>query len=438
MATVCWSVHEPAFDQLVHFGEIGAVAETNQRDNDLASAQRVQEVVSRLLSARSRLATDLADYLIVHVPEIREVGVEDLVLGSCRANITALFDNLARAVPLESVALSPELIGYTRAFVREGLLLDSIMRAYRLGTAYLITRWTDAAAEQVPGAAAITVIKRGTAYLLEWLETMSSQLAGEYRSEVSRLAQERSQARLEDIRELLSNFDIEVEAASRRLGYRLADCHLAIVLRDVTEGRNSGVGLDSALRDLTGALHAANRLVVHADRRTVWCWLRWSHDRPRELPVPAAPVLLAAGRPWDGIAGFRRSHLEALDALRIAGITGRPAATVTHFEDVNVAAMCTTDVERARDFVQTELGALSADDERTRRIRETLSAFYAANSNFRATATELGIHHNTVRYRIEQAERAMRRSVGERRLALELALHLRDTLAPTSRDATLD
>ncbi|RHW26179.1 hypothetical protein D0Z08_16210 [Nocardioides immobilis] len=412
------------------------MVKTNPRDNDLAAAQGVQDVVSRLLSTRSLLAADLAEYLIVHMPELREVGVEDLVLKSCRANITALFDNLARAVPVESIAPSPELIDYTRGFVRDGLPLDSIMQAYRLGTAYLITRWTDAAAEQVPGAAAIGVIKGGTAYLLEWLGVMSNQLADEYRGEVSRLAKERSQARLEDIREILNNFDIEIEAASRRLGYRLADCHLAIALRDVTEGRNSGAALDSALRDLTGALDVTNRLAVYADRRTVWCWLRWTHDQSRELPVPAAPVLMAAGRPWDGIAGFRRSHLEALDALRIAGITGRRAATLTHFEDVNVAAMCTADVDRARDFVRTELAALSADDERTRRIRETLSAFYAANSNFRATATKLGIHHNTVRYRLEQAERALGRPVGERRLALELALHLRDTLAPTSRDAT--
>jgi DNA-binding PucR family transcriptional regulator len=76
------------------------------------------------------------------------------------------------------------------------------------------------------------------------------------------------------------------------------------------------------------------------------------------------------------------------------------------------------------------LGPLGADTDDARRLRETLEAFFEANSNFRATAARLGIHHNTVRYRLEQIERLLDRPIGQQRLHLELALHLAGRLGP--------
>ena len=86
--------------------------------------------------------------------------------------------------------------------------------------------------------------------------------------------------------------------------------------------------------------------------------------------------------------------------------------------------MCSIDTLRFHDFIATELGDLAAGDAAAGRLRATLAAFYAAGSNYRATGDVLGVHHNTVRYRVEQAATRLGRPVSERRLATELALHL--------------
>jgi DNA-binding PucR family transcriptional regulator len=76
-----------------------------------------------------------------------------------------------------------------------------------------------------------------------------------------------------------------------------------------------------------------------------------------------------------------------------------------------------------RAFVAEQLGPLGEDTDEAGRLRATLEAFFDSNSNFRATAARLGIHHNIVRYRLEQIETA-RSADRHQRLKLELALHL--------------
>ena len=84
-------------------------------------------------------------------------------------------------------------------------------------------------------------------------------------------------------------------------------------------------------------------------------------------------------------------------------------------------------------FIAEKLGPLAVETNEARRLRATLKGFFDANSNLRAAGTCLGIHHNTVRYRLERAEALLGRSVREHRLHLEIALQLFDRLVlPTN------
>ncbi|MEN0140335.1 MAG: helix-turn-helix domain-containing protein, partial [Rhodococcus sp. (in: high G+C Gram-positive bacteria)] len=71
-----------------------------------------------------------------------------------------------------------------------------------------------------------------------------------------------------------------------------------------------------------------------------------------------------------------------------------------------------------------------SDDPEARGHRKTLAAFYAADGNYRATAAVLGVHHNTVRYRVQQAGRLAGRELDKRDLSVELALQLADLIDP--------
>jgi len=183
-------------------------------------------------------------------------------------------------------------------------------------------------------------------------------------------------------------------------------------------------------RDARGCVQAleigeVDSLAVHADDQTMWVWLRWPPTRSLRLLRAVPEILVAVGRPGTGLEGSRNSHVEAAEALRVACIAGQPPGNIIYYDDVEIASLCSGAGElRARHFIESELGGLAADTEVARQTRQTLLAFYSANSNFRATAVNLGVHHNTVRYRLEVAERILGRRIESRRLITELALHL--------------
>lgn len=388
----------------------------------------VQAIAVEMLPQFPDIAAAQTKFLAKNIVDARREGIEDIVLRLSLANTSMLLGLLARGVPVDSFTPSPDVVQLTHALVQRGLPLTAVIRGYRLGTHLLVERWADTVQSRgSDDGRSVEVVKAGTSYILDWLDLMTERISEEYRNEDERLVRERSLSRLDAVRAVLSGPDIDVDDATHRLGYRVRGSHIALILRAAGNDPDAGASLDKALRQLSSRTGAAG-LSVRVDIRTVWCWLPPQPGAQRPIPPPTAPVLVAIGRPASGIDGFRRSHREALDALRVAEMTDHPLPAVTHYRDVDIAAMCSIVPERCHEFIRIELGELMKDDRTTRRIRETLKEYYAANSNFRATAATLGIHHNTVRYRLEQAEQALGRPVGERRLALELALHLADTI----------
>ena len=385
---------------------------------------RVRTVAAALLPESPRLGAELAARITDRLPEFARMNAGALVVASCQANSNALLDGLIRNVPMHAVAPTVEVRQLTRALVQRGLALSAVMRAYRIGVQHWTEQWAEAVGVHAgAGKDAVAVAQAGTSFVLGWLDEVSERLAEEYREEAERLARERSLAQVEDVRRALTDPDLDVAATSARLGYDLAGRHVALVLRH--EAGDAG----AAVRQLTAAISNARPLIVRVDMETTWCWVPCT-AAPVRAPEPAASLVAAYGRPGRGLAGFRESHLEALAALRVAELARRGPGTLTRYDNVAIAAVCSTDPEWCRTFVRAELGALAADSDAVRQVRATLEEFFAANSNFRATAARLGVHHNTVRYRLERAEQVLGRPPAERRLALELALHLASRLGP--------
>ena len=121
-----------------------------------------------------------------------------------------------------------------------------------------------------------------------------------------------------------------------------------------------------------------------------------------------------------GTAGFRLSHLQARAALVVAG------RSVVHYTDVELACLASGAVaEDVRaEFVRRELGGLSADDDATQRLRETVRVYLQLGCDATVTAERLHLHPNGVRYRVKQAEEKLGHGVNQRRAQLELALAL--------------
>jgi DNA-binding PucR family transcriptional regulator len=62
------------------------------------------------------------------------------------------------------------------------------------------------------------------------------------------------------------------------------------------------------------------------------------------------------------------------------------------------------------------------------RLRATLAIYFREGDVIAATAQRLGVHINTISYRLRQCEELLERPVKHRRFELEAALLLRDRI----------
>jgi DNA-binding PucR family transcriptional regulator len=94
-----------------------------------------------------------------------------------------------------------------------------------------------------------------------------------------------------------------------------------------------------------------------------------------------------------------------------------------------------SDIERARRFVRMQLGPLSEESETAARMRSTLLGFLAHGCSHVRAAQELHMHQNTVYNRVRRAEELLGSPVAERRVELQTALMLAETLGTEVLDS---
>jgi DNA-binding PucR family transcriptional regulator len=236
--------------------------------------------------------------------------------------------------------------------------------------------------------------------------------------------------RLEEVRSILAGTRVDITAASSRLRYRLDAQHLGFVIWS-DECDNAGGDasklfgdMESCANDVAEALKASSSLALPIGRYFAgWATVR-EMPEPDVLPSTCPGLHVAVGRPGRGIEGFRRTHNEALEARRVATLFPRRSTRCTTFETVALDVLMTRDMDEARRFVASELGGLLDDSDATRRLAATLEVYLHEESSHVRAARRLGIHENTVAYRIKRAEELLGRKANERQLELRTALRL--------------
>jgi DNA-binding PucR family transcriptional regulator len=170
-------------------------------------------------------------------------------------------------------------------------------------------------------------------------------------------------------------------------------------------------------------------LFVPSEETSAWVWLPFGdpaesiRDQLLSVLEEGDPVVsVALGEPFPGLAGFRRTHLQALSAQNVALLAGHPHARVTPFWHVAPVAMMSADVESVRAWVHETLGSLAVDSLRHARLRETAQVFLRTGGSYAATAEKLVVHRNTAQYRVQKAEEIRGRPLRDGRLDVELAL----------------
>ena len=111
-------------------------------------------------------------------------------------------------------------------------------------------------------------------------------------------------------------------------------------------------------------------------------------------------------------------------ARRVAQLRGDGDGAVATYPDLALEALLAEDPDAARRFAARELGPLAAGDDATVRLASTVAIFLEEGSSFVHAGRRLGIHANTVAYRVRRAESLLGRPVTERQLELRVALRL--------------
>lgn len=364
--------------------------------------------------------------------------VESVMLS--RTSTADSIRQLARAIEQGAdprhCTLPPSTVQATRSGVERQVGLGAVLRSYRLSHE-MVWRWLferitaacDDAAEQA------VALDLATTWLFAFIDGSVAQAATRYEAEREAWLRSAAAARAEAIVAILDGRERSQQRASTRLRYELNRHHLGVIAWG-TEAAPDEPGhgaVDDVVAEVAHLVGADATLTHLLGPRTQAAWLTRATPLSEASlqavqALSPAHVRLALGEPAHGLEGFRRTHIEAGHARRVAMLTEPRTPSVTRYQDIAVTSLGTVDTEQAHTFVTRVLGPLAADDEATFRLAMTLATYLDENRSLTRTAERLTVHPNTVTYRVRQARQILGRGAEDDSLDLRVALALLPTL----------
>lgn len=248
---------------------------------------------------------------------------------------------------------------------------------------------------------------------------------------------------------------------ARRLGHDLLTGHVGLVARIESAGAGP-IRATAAEERWEGLEEAVSRMVVTRGGRVLWR----VRNNAAEFVLPAdathderrlaealrddlrsllrkesdATISVGAGTIREGIQGIKRSHAEARQAL-LLGRRLQGAGHLTLFGDLGVYRLifAAEHIPELADLYRQTLGSLlSYDRQNNAELVTTLDAFFAANGSPKEAAERLGVHRNTVLYRLDRVREITGYNFDDAsvRMRLQLALHVHLALGESLAAAT--
>jgi len=276
------------------------------------------------------------------------------------------------------------------------------------------------------------VLERSSALMNSYVDMVLDAVLAHIQSEREAMLGGEPTRRAETIRLILDGAPMTTATASSRLGFEIDRPQIALVLWSAERGLEAGE-LEHAAVTLARAAGGGRPLVMSAGASVLWAWIGSGAEIPgaaqaKAIEAAAADldgrIRVAIGPRRHGLTGFVRSHRGALAAQRIVAGSSEEGARVVSWEEIQAVALAGQDAEAAREFVASVLGDLAGDVRGGAGLRETVRVYLAEGSSAPRAAEQLHLHRNTVLYRLGRAEELLGYAVGERRLALMLALEL--------------
>lgn len=382
-------------------------------------------IATGLRPAAQQLADRLTEQILADEPELRGGRqVEALLRASVRSNIVIALDVFELGLDSGELAAPDDALGYARRVAQHGTAITALLRAYRIGQRvfheYMLDQIKSATNDPLLiTQAAAELADRSFAYV----DTVSEQVVLAYQDERDRWLANKMAVRTARVKSILAGRSVELRDTESALGYPLDQPHLGMIAW-ADRGADRLRALKQLVTDMADQLRCQGQpLVIPVDESTMWVWLPSPIETVPEITAPQS-VWAAVGKVEHGLAGFRLTHTQALQAWTVAmTAAARARSSVTSYVETGVIALLCADITATRAWIGEVLGPLARDDDADAQLRETLRIFLDTNGSYVATAKRMMVHRNTVQYRINKAETALGRSLREDRLNLEVALH---------------
>jgi DNA-binding PucR family transcriptional regulator len=322
-----------------------------------------------------------------------------------------------------------------RRRVHQGITLEAMLRAYRIGARAMWEKLSESRPDLDPHLI--------TDCTLRYIDWVSSEAERAYLAERDKMLN----SRLETTKLLLTRIaeddfdaDIDRDAALAALGLDPAAPHTAVVV--AATSRAAGP-LDEPVLEL---LQDIRRMLPQASsallRRGVVILLPAAANHALESLLTAAFARLGArakalsagiGRPAPTGAGLAGSVREA-ERARTLGEILFPSSQVHSYESMGFYDLFKQGGP-VDTFVETVLGEHLGPDRRGKvGLVRTLFVYFTLGMNRKAAATRLGIHPNTLDYRLRQATKAsgVELTSAEESFRFQLAVRLLPICTQTS------
>jgi len=403
-------------------------------DDDVRA--HVIDVATALHQRLAAITIDMRTELAARITELGEdERLIDLLGASIEGNVDNILHSLRYGIPVDRIEPPSAGFEYARRLAQRGVPVNALVRAYRLGQQFLLrAAYEESRSRTIDVAVQHQAYDRIVTNTFDYIDMMSQQVVVVYEQERERWLADRNTMRVARVEELIAGATVDdITATEIAIGYRLRGQHLAgIIWVDETGARRDQISrFTRTTNRIADQLALPAPLIIPRDRASAWIWLTVPDNFVLDTATIEATLItddppqamLALGRKLPGLAGFRESHQDALDAQRVCVVGDLRRPVISYDEtDLGIAALLARSPTATRRWVTATLGELATQDEHHQRLRDTLRLFLHHEGSYTATADTMVMHKNSVKYRTNSAEKAIGKPIRTNRLAIECAL----------------
>jgi hypothetical protein len=392
-----------------------------------AAARQEADAARISVAIFQALQTEIPTYAAIHDPEL----IRDVQAAS--AALVTIWLGAIKSGEIEENDLLP-IRHSARRRVRQGVPATSLLKAYRVAVRVMWRELLQSPEWQQPELAPLLAVV--AEWALDFSDAISTEVDTSYLDEQRKLSEEIEHRRSALLELVLAG---RLEEARLDLMPELRTPHVVVVAEVVEDPPMEKLDrVGEALEKHAGAKlwTVRQKAVVGVLRRTP------TEGRPRVLHMlqdvmSSEPIVLRLGLGGDsqGPETTPSSYSEANDAIRIGKAMFGGGQRVHDFNSLGQYSLALREPAIAARWAASQLAEFGSALKR-RWSLPTLESYLAHRGNHKAVARELGVHVNTVKYRLSiiRSRLGVQLDDGEAASELLMAIRLNRIMNPRPAD----